>query len=42
MPRKDRGRAAVSFDRQRLEQLRAAMTAWIGARSLSNTNCPNF
>lgn len=36
MPRKDRSRAAVSFDRQRLGQLRIAMTTWIGARSLSN------
>lgn len=36
MPRKDRSRATVSFNRQRLEQLRAAMMARIGARSLSN------
>lgn len=36
MPRKDWKRTVLSFDRERLERLRTAMTAWIGARSLSN------
>jgi len=36
VPRKDWHRFVLSFDRQRLERLRTAMTAWIGARSLSN------
>jgi hypothetical protein len=36
MPRKDWHRGSVSFDRQRLERLRTAMTAWIGARSLTD------
>jgi len=36
MPRKDWHRPVLSFDRERLERLRTAMTAWIGARALSN------
>jgi len=36
MPRKDWHRSVLSFDRQRLERLRTAITAWIGARSLSH------
>jgi hypothetical protein len=35
MPGSDRRRANASFDRQRLDQLRTAMTAWMSARSLS-------
>lgn len=38
MPRKDWHRTVVSFDRQRLERFRTAMTAWIGARSLSDAS----
>ncbi len=34
MPRKDWHRSVLSFDRQRLERLRAVMTTWIGARTL--------
>jgi len=34
MPHKDWHRSVLSFDRQRLERLRTAMTAWIAARSL--------
>ena len=36
MPRADWHRDVVSFNRQRLERLRTAITAWIGARALSN------
>ncbi len=36
MPRVDWPRENVSFDQQRLERLRQAMTAWIGARSLNH------
>ena len=36
MPRVNRGRATAWFDRGRLQQLRTAMTAWIGARSLGD------
>lgn len=36
MPRKERHRDVLSFDRQRLERLRNAMAAWISARSLSD------
>ncbi len=36
MPRKDWHRSVLSFNRQRLERLRTAMTAWIGVRSLSH------
>ena len=36
MPPADRRRTVTSFDSQRLERLRRAMTAWIGARSLSD------
>jgi hypothetical protein len=35
MPRGDRHRRSVAFDRSRLERLRTAMTAWMSARSLS-------
>ena len=35
LPRADWHREVVSFDRDRQERLRKAMTAWIGARSLS-------
>lgn len=35
MPRTDRHRDSVAFDRPRLERLRTAMTAWMGARPLS-------
>lgn len=35
MPRADRHRDNATFDNARLERLRTAMTAWIGARSLS-------
>jgi hypothetical protein len=35
MPRSDRHRDSVAFDRPRLERLRKVMTAWTGARSLS-------
>jgi hypothetical protein len=37
MPRKERHRDVLSFDRQRLERLRKAMAAWISARSLSDS-----
>lgn len=36
MPRVDRHRDSVAFDRVRLERLRGAMTAWMSARSLSD------
>lgn len=36
MPRKDWHRHAVSFDQQRLEHLQKAISAWIGASSLTN------
>jgi len=36
MPRKERYRHSITFDKQRLAQLREAMTAWIGARSLTD------
>ena len=36
LPRAEWHRSAVSFDRGRLERLRAAMTTWIGARELSD------
>jgi hypothetical protein len=35
MPHADRRHNSVAFDRPRLERLRKVMTAWIGARSLS-------
>lgn len=36
MPQADRQRQAASFDRQRLENLRTAMMAWIGVRSMTD------
>jgi hypothetical protein len=35
MPRADRRRDSVAFDRRRLERLRKVITTWAGARSLS-------
>jgi len=36
LPRKEWHRPVLSFDRERLERLRTAMTTWLGARALSN------